>query len=173
MNEIDRLIEKAKAQLKAIDAGMEVHALMPEERKVVAKELPDAIKSLVTRKNKAFSEMNRLHAQLRWFGTDKDRLEAGMKILALEREIQLCWKAIDRYEATGELVDVFEKVRQSKFKGFAPENHTAEELIKIAHTAYYKKNRFNKEGNQRFADLAEKRYRTIVDYIEKHLPHKS
>ena len=123
-----------------------------------------SIEDVHEERKRTFSQMNRLHGQLQWFPHDKQRLEASLKIIELERLNQRCWQVIDHYEATGELLELN---TDGKPQPFDPAEYSAEELIRMRNNdrSYLSKAK-SKGYPQEKAEERRRRIGIIEDYLD-------
>lgn len=176
MDDFD-FIEHQRARLRAIEAQMEqsksieaVKTVEVEVAKVAIanaetahnSELPDAIKQLKEKKSKAFSEMNRLHAQLELLPDDDARHKSAIRIIELEQLIGDYWTALHRYNDTGEIPkDLGSADTNNEIRDLSEANPT--DLIRMRNNAraYISKNR-HKEAKQEQVAKKQK----LIDQIE-------
>ncbi|MGB0521413.1 MAG: hypothetical protein ACPGJS_00565 [Flammeovirgaceae bacterium] len=114
MDEIRELLIHEQAWLRAIREQLveqpqdqaKQKPLPPTIQETVQEPSPnerDELKEIQAKKTEAFSEMNRLHAQLQLLPSDEERRLAALRILQLDEAIQAYWKQIHHYEKHGEL----------------------------------------------------------------------
>ncbi len=157
-------LRELRARIAALKAGI---------KPVAAKQIkqPDrqdfGIDTVVSRKNKAYSQMNRLHATLRHIGDEEGRRLAALEVLRLEREVQNCWRVIDHHTATGQLLDV-DKANDPEEPPFDPSEYSISELNRQVSVAKAYISKAKKEGYP--AEKIEERkqfIQTINDYLNE------
>jgi hypothetical protein len=120
---------------------------------------------LITKKNRAFSEMNRLHAQLPLLATDEARRLYAVKILELDRETQRCWKAIDHFNATGEIKEAIISGKEEA-PPFDPSDYDALELARLITIGKAYVSKAKKEGYpQEKVDSRSSQIKEIEEYL--------
>jgi hypothetical protein len=155
----DDFIKKHLAKLA------EARALIDAKPKPTPVQAPaHTLQNIIDRKSRAFSEMNRLHAQLEWIALDDGRLDAAIQILDLEREIQRCWQIIDRHTATGELMR-FEGDEEEEEEPFDPSQYNTLELTNMINAARVWISRAKKARK----DYSEKE--ALIKTIQEYLTH--
>jgi hypothetical protein len=102
----------------------------PQKAQAQAVRTP-ALKSAEERKRAAFSRMNRLHATLPLMDSDGLRLNAAIEILALDREVQRCWRELDG-KGTASPADDEEEEEDGPFD---PAAYTRDELVNMRNSA--------------------------------------
>lgn len=117
MDEVRELILHERARLRAIQERLAKKTEKPEQKakqkpilstselpkKEQSPQEPADLSAIHRKKTAAYSEMNRLHAQLQLLPSDEERRMAALRILELDEQIQQYWGHIHYYEQHGEL----------------------------------------------------------------------